>query len=371
MKIAFVNRKDCLEHRGGDTVQMLLTKEYLEKNFPVKIDICLSKEEINNEYDLIHIFNIQNYEESYEYIQTANKLGIKTVVSTIYWDLNHVRYLNIHYKLFNSEKYLNNCFINYIIKVICFIFMKFRIQNWKQILKTRKILLEADCLLPNSDEELKIVAKDFYIGFNKLKMKSISIPNAVKENVKQESNIQKISFENYVLMVGRIESIKNQLSVVKALMEYPQIPIVIIGRISDNTDNAYINELKYYSNKRGNVHYISEIPHNKINDYYKKATVHVLASFRESPGLVSLEALQNGCEIVVSDENYCPIKYYKFNTLGHICNPFDILSIKNAILEAYQIKKNNADEKYFQFFSYENAAKLTYESYLKVMEDNF
>lgn len=43
IKVLFATRNDALTHRGGDTVQMLKTKEFLEKNFPVKIEIALNE----------------------------------------------------------------------------------------------------------------------------------------------------------------------------------------------------------------------------------------------------------------------------------------------------------------------------------------
>ena len=38
MEIIFANRKDCFEKPGGDTVQMMKTKEYLEKQFDININ---------------------------------------------------------------------------------------------------------------------------------------------------------------------------------------------------------------------------------------------------------------------------------------------------------------------------------------------
>lgn len=370
MKIAFLNRNDCLKNRGGDTVQMLLTKKYLEAKYPVNINICLSENELDSSYDLVHIFNIQNSEESYKYIKKAKELGIKTAVSTIYWDLDHLRILKLHYLLFKSEKYLNNKFVNFCFKRVCSFIKKMRSSNKEQILLTKKIIEEADYLLPNSDEELKCVANDFLLNYEELNKKSTSIPNAVDyknriSNVESQTNLD---IKNYVLMVGRIEENKNQLSVVKALKNTPEIPIVIIGRFVHNKNaDIYCNELKELAKERGNVYFISEVSHDEIDAYYMNAAVHVLASFRESPGLVSLEALKNKCEIVVSNEMFCPVNFYKFNQYGHICNPYDTNSIRNAIFDALKNKKNNADNSYFNFYSYENAAKMTYESYLKML----
>ena len=81
LKIIFANRKDCFDKPGGDTVQMLKTKKYLEKYYPVKIEILLKPEEIlsDKEAKIVHIFNLQTINETNEFINAA-RIGNKKVV---------------------------------------------------------------------------------------------------------------------------------------------------------------------------------------------------------------------------------------------------------------------------------------------------
>ena len=104
MKILFANRKDCLSHKGGDTIQMLKTKEYLEKNNNCDIQIILSPEEMKNypEYNIVHIFNLQTIDETLAYIKQAKKEGKKIALSTIYWDLSHSYYIIKIYSILKS-----------------------------------------------------------------------------------------------------------------------------------------------------------------------------------------------------------------------------------------------------------------------------
>ena len=74
MKILFANRKNCMERKGGDTFQMLYTKEYLEREYTdISIKIITDADEIKNyvDYDIIHIFNMQYYSETLKYIEEA------------------------------------------------------------------------------------------------------------------------------------------------------------------------------------------------------------------------------------------------------------------------------------------------------------
>ena len=98
LKIIFANRKDCFDKPGGDTVQMLKTKKYLEKYYPVKIEILLKPEEIlsDKEAKIVHIFNLQTINETNEFINAARIGNKKVVLSTIYWtllDTYYIKYL--------------------------------------------------------------------------------------------------------------------------------------------------------------------------------------------------------------------------------------------------------------------------------------
>lgn len=367
MEIIFANRKNCLNERGGDTVQMLKTKEYLEKKYGDKINICLDSSDINKypKAEIVHIFNIQTVEESLKYVEESKKANKKIVLSTIYWDLSEMVYMNRGTRIFRNLKLVRNLRrIDFLKKIIS-------LENIFLRKKQKKLIESVDFLLPNSDEELKIISEKYKINIDELRKKSISVPNAV--DIKLNSNIntnKEIKFKNYVLQVGRIELNKNQISVVEALYNHPEIPILFIGRKSEGvSNNIYIKKLYKISSERGNVHFINEINHEELAVYYKNALVHILPSFRESPGLVSLEALFYGTEIVVSNEKYCPIKFYKFNEIAHICDPYSIKSIEIAILTAIKEKRNNKiGNEYFSYFSYEQVALKTREVYEKLKE---
>lgn len=388
MKIIFANRKECLTSRGGDTVQMLKTKEYLEKDKNITVNICLTPEEIlkDKEAKIVHIFNIQTIEETNKFIEACKNSGKKVVLSTIYWDLSHSMFVIKMFKLFKSLKVANSlaCFKDFVIKLSTFreYIDNNPNNNWyltnNYINQRRYALMESDVILPNSDEEFEILCKEFQINQEELRKKTVIVPNAIdmgkKKNDTSELSDNDEDFKglkDFVLEVGRIEVNKNQLGVVSALMDEPQIPIVFVGRVSDNAvDKEYYEKLRELSEKRGNVHFISEIPQDKVFEYYKKAKVHVLPSFRESPGLSTLEAFYFGCEIVTSSKEYCPVEYYNFVEKAHICDPYDPSSIKKAILAAFSNPKNSGNEnEYFEKYSYKKVAEIMSEVYEKLMNE--
>lgn len=383
MKILFANRADCLLNKGGDTVQLLKTKSFLEKIFGVTIKIILRADDIQKypDYDLVHIFNIQTAEQTLEFVKAAKILNMPIVLSPIYWNLWHSFVIAKSYKLLDSRVYRFLSRFEFLGRFLWMFMPKkhesYLSSNYRK--RGRLILEQVDCLLPNSFEEFKTLCTDFGLSDKQnaiLESKVVAVPNAIEKsqikndiNFDIDSNDVICNVKNYVLVVGRIEPNKNQLGVLLALMDDRDIQIVFVGRPSgDRIGSEYYRYVNALAEKRGNVFFIAEMPHEKLNSIYANAAVHVLASFRESPGLVTLEALNFGCRIVFSSREFCPVDYYKLEQFGTACNPYDISSIRSAIKLELSSSNKNDTSNYFEFYSYENAAKITYNAYLNLLK---
>lgn len=370
MKVIFANRADALTRRGGDTVQMLKTKEYLEKNHAVDVVICLEPHEIrlHNDCNIVHIFNIQTLEQCKSFVEESISSGKKVILSPIYWNLWHSLYISRFYKFqgINAFKW-SPLFERLGRLVIPMLGAKYLSKN--AIFDRQCILKAVDFILPNSDAELACLAVDSSCDYSELVKKAIPIPNAVDLQSNNETACGAIDVKEYVLVVGRIEPNKNQLGVLLSLRDRPDIPVVFLGRCSDDdVSRGYVEHVKKIAKERGNVYFLDEIPHEQVHIIYKNALVHVLASFRESPGLVSLEALYYGANIVVSDQRFCPVDYYQFNGKAAICDPYSISSIRDAILSSLSSEKNNFDrDAYFNWISYRHVAERTHAVYKKVL----
>ena len=72
MKVLFQSRTNLFEAPGGDMVQMLKTKEFLEK-LGVQIDISLDFEPDLSGYDLVHLFNLMEPQDIYRQMLNAKK----------------------------------------------------------------------------------------------------------------------------------------------------------------------------------------------------------------------------------------------------------------------------------------------------------
>lgn len=352
MRIAFGMRPDYLTNRGGDTFQVLKTKEYLEQYNEILVDVISSPDELDSKYDVLHIFNLQNCNFAYSMMQAAKAKGIKVVLSPIVWRFGHANYVNKLMRLTHSLSVVKA------LQPANVLFERFSVHKRKG---TKQYILEhCDMVLPNSDEEGEILREQYGIDFHEM-----VVPNCIDVHLSEEH--QDIQLPgNFVLQVGRIEPTKNQLCLLLAMMEHKEIPLVFVGK-QNKIKKYYVDKLKKLAAIRGNTFFIEELPQTQLAQYYKAAKVHALPSFRESPGLVTLEALFYGCNIVVSDERFCPVRYYKFDQLGYICDPYSAKSIEEAVMHAYQDKKVYVGKDYFDFFSYQNAAKITREAYQKLL----
>lgn len=353
MLVNFAIRKDYLTNRGGDTFQLLKTIEYLEKYGDIHCKIVSDPEKIDSNLDILHIFNLQNASFAYAMEQAAQKKKAKVVISPIVWHFGDANYVNKMMRIFHNMNIVRS------FRRISTLFEKYSISHRKEIKKY--ILQNADIVMPNSFEEGQILKQQYDINFNE-----VIVPNCVDIELK-ETNKQLHLPKDFILEVGRIEPTKNQLSLIEAMMKYPEIPLVFIGK-QNKRKKFYIDLLKNLAQKRGNAFFIEELPQEYLAEYYKAAKVHVLPSFRESPGLVTLEALFYGCNIVISDYKFCPVNYYKFDKLGYICNPYSVNSIEKAVLNAYYAPPKVVSKGYFDFFSYTNAAYIIRETYINLVK---
>ena len=229
----------------------------------------------------------------------------------------------------------------------------------------KKFVDQSDIILPNSREEGELLLKFAKLESQKRKIhvvyNGVEVNNSKKDD-EDSSFFQELHLpSDYVLEIARIEYIKGQLNLISSLEDRPDIPIVLVGRM---TNSKYCKKVRKVAERRGNVYFINNIPHEKISVLYKNAALHVLPSLRESPGLVSLEAQATSCPIVVSDSEFLPKETY-FSNVPYIIDPLNKKNMHDVLLKAYQ--ERCVSEFDYERFSWENVAKQTYQAYKQVM----
>lgn len=366
MKILMQSRVSLFRIPGGDTIQILKTKEFLEK-LGVRVDISLESEPDLSHYDIVHFYHFFRIHEAYISARNAKKQKKKFVLTPIYVskelrnnfennaDLGYIKYVN---RIVGEElrERLKGVWHYFIDKERNIATLSLILKGYKRLME--KTIKEVDLFLPNSQAEMNMLIKDFP-GTYRYKI----IPNAVDENLfRERTNINKYSLlPDTILCIARIEPRKNQLSLIKAIKETPY-RLLLIGDFVPNRITYYDEVIKYKSEK---INILSALPHNELKYIYSNAKVHALPSWFESPGLSSLEAAAMGCNIVVSDQDI--IREY-FGNFAFYCKPDSIASIKDAILKAYAAeKKSELREHILENYNWKKVAKLTLEAYEEIL----
>lgn len=356
MKVAIITRSTLYAVPGGDTVQAVQTARHLAA-LDIVAEIKLTSEMIDyNQYDLLHFFNLTR---PADILRHSKKAGKPFVVSTIL--VNYSEYDKYHRKgagvIFG---YLPADRIEYLKTIARWLRGKDHLVSrnylWKgQRNSITEILNTAAMILPNSVSEYRRITQTY-----RCNAKHWIVPNGIDTTLFQRcTSVQKN--DNLVLCVARIEGIKNQLNLIKALNN-TRFNLLLIGSYSPN-QKAYYKECLNIAAE--NVSFINHIPQDELVNYYQQAKVHILPSWFETTGLSSIEAGVMGCNIVITDKG--DAKEY-FGQNAFYCDPGDLKSILRAVEKASDSPYNeNLYRMILKRYTWEQAAKQTLKAYKKTI----
>lgn len=370
MNILFITRSTVFKGPGGDTIQLLKTKEYLEQ-LDSSINVVISDVvlPVLDGYDLIHFFNLRNPQDILFNVKRAKALGIPCVLSTIWGS-----YLECDQKCRKGiAKWLSNNVSEFTleyIKVIArtFVNRNFHIGMLPYIFKGHKasqkfIVNNVDYLLPNSLTELERVRQD--TGF--LNKPGSWVANAVDKNIFDYNSVEvNDKFKKYkgcMLSAARIEIRKCQLDLIKAFKGIPY-KLVIVGKPSPNSI-SYYNEC--VEEAGDNVEFINHVTHTELAQLYKVAHAHALISWMETPGLSSLEAGIMKCNLLITNRG--DTEFY-FKDLATYVEPGDVESIRSGVSKVMESNWNpELGKRILENFTWQHTAKQTIDGYKKVLSE--
>jgi glycosyltransferase involved in cell wall biosynthesis len=161
-----------------------------------------------------------------------------------------------------------------------------------------------------------------------------------------------------VLAVGRFEPHKDQLGLIKALADR-EIPLTIVGPAHpDHPDYARACELAAGPNV---TLVIDRLPHAELARLYQACEVHVLASWFETTGLVSLEAALCGAKIVSTDRGYAT-EYLQGD--AWYCDPARPSTIRRAVVAALAAPiRSTLRDRVLAQYTWHHAAEATFRGY--------
>lgn len=374
MKVLMLGRIGLLEARGGDRIQVEHTAEELRR-LGVEVDI---KTDLNFNplaYDLIHIFQLDWTPETYFYAKKSKQFKKPLVLSPIHHDVKEVKKFDDKFvfdfrrlsKILFGDQFKRDTFKNVYKSLFDWRMLRPTITSVFKGFKNmqREVLEMSDMVLVQTVREAEDLKKTFDV-----EIKWEKVLNGVGRAYIEAKEFDKIfKFDNYIICVGRVEPRKNQISIIKAVEKLREetsldLHLVLVGQMSVIKHFEYNQLMKECFKKYSWIHHVNSVPYKDLPSYYHFAKVCVSASWFETTGLTSLEALYCGTNAVASGLR---AKEY-LGGYASFCLPDDAESIKNAIKKEYFAPRPAIDERIRAEYTWENAAKRTLEIYKKVLE---
>ena len=379
MRILLVNHGTAGEWGGGDGVQIRETAKRLAKRGHHVEAINADKPDVRG-FDIVHLFNCRVEDSFKQQMACCKQANVPVVVSPIWislakaiWGsrgtisvlqqvtdnippgkaeilLNQLRTRELEVRLptgeVNAEGYGKQCWpIN------------------KNIIK--ELLLQADGLLPNSWLELQAVRHDLQWYGEQFEVAHYGVDPSLfldpdPEQFRQETGIS----TPFVLQAGRIEPAKNQAMLCWALRQ-TNLPIVLIG--GSKHWPAYADLCRKISGERLKI--IDHLPQQLLASAYAAAGVHVLPSWMETCGLVSLEAALAGAPLVGSTFGH-ELEYLEGD--AWYADPGDEKSILKAVVKAWEAGRSHPKaitmkRKVLERFNWERTVDATERLYIRVL----
>jgi len=265
-------------------------------------------------FDIYHCFGLSP--DNAGIVKLAKNKGLNYVCSPVYWEP------------WELSRHTQSWTRRLMSRAVHAVARNFRSYEWMHSVAPGQFLLDsADSILPNSLAEVDSLKRNFIIDNRKVRV----IPNGVEPTFSDGNEIEfksRYGYEDFILYVGRIEPRKNLVRLAEAA-DALGMELVLIGSSAGN--DAYLE--RCVSRNRGRTHHIGTIDHKSsmLKSAYKSASVFVLPSWFETPGISAMEAAVSGCPVVVTSRG--STREY-FGEYVEYCDPASVSSICAAIENA-------------------------------------
>jgi glycosyltransferase involved in cell wall biosynthesis len=228
---------------------------------------------------------------------------------------------------------------------------------------TAEMCLRAHAVFPNTNAEAQLLKEAFGIDEKKITV----LPNGVDERfyfATPEEFVRTYRKEQFALHVGYWGERKNTLRLIRVLKKL-HIPSVLIG---SNSNDDYAKECKKEIADAGNITVMEEMQNDSslLASAYSAASVFILPSLFETPGISALEAGIAGTNIAITSVG--GTKEY-FQSFAEYIEPISETSIEKAIqISLSRERTNTLREHIRKSFLWNVVAEKTEEAYKKFLK---
>ncbi|MEE9615122.1 MAG: glycosyltransferase [Thermodesulfobacteriota bacterium] len=322
MRVAFNTYSAAFDCPGGGEIQLLKTKEALEKRGMEVLLLDPRKPDLNG-VRIVHHFSVQG--GSMEFCSHVKEnLGLPLAVSPILWLGGD----KSAYPLDEIGRLLNLC----------------------------------DIILPNSTAELKLLSEFFDIPEGKFHVTRNSVDPEFAGPVEGELFREKFGVKGpFLLNAANIEPRKNQLNLIRAAGAMG-MELILLGNVRVGT---YFNACKEAGGS--GVRYLGYVEHGSelLRSAYNACEAFVLPSLLETPGLAALEAAAAGARVVITGVG--PIEEYFADMVTRV-DPNDPDDIRRGIETELAARRDNSlSKRIMENFTWDKTALEVQEAYEKVL----
>jgi|GEM_PF-582413 len=343
LKVLIQNRSSADVAPGGDTVVMEKYHRHL-RDLGVHVDIDHDPKVDRRPYDLIHLFNLVLPQSIEPLSRLAKEAGKPFVIEA--FQENQEYYLGrsvAFYRLLLAYQQQGQK-PGSLSKFLSLMHMAESVPSDTSAYAAN----EAAAVITSSREESE------YLNRLHPQAQTIAIPHGADiEPLDEgpETFERAFGVKDFILCVGRLEARKNQLALLAAL-ENEDIPLVFAdGSVCYAPDySVAVRQFK----RKGRTIFTGRLSKPLLVSAYRAARLHVLPSWYELPGLVTLEAALYGCQVAATPHG--GIREYMGETCRYF-EPDDIGGLKNLISAAYSGQNLPGSREKAGEFTWEAAGK--------------
>jgi len=349
-RVLLCGRPDLLSKPGGDTRQILT----LQRSLGPRARLCLDLDPPTRGVELVHVFNLSRPVEPYLQARVARRAGLPVVCTPIFQDLHaynrrgrHGVGKQVFAALGRRDDRLEDAraLVNLRRSGARALLRRprlsagllahaltggggvsaTRLQRW--------LVRHASALVVGAPEEARTLARRLGITLAPGQVAVVPVGVDPRELGHPDPRpfVRRHHLRDFVLCVGRIEDLKNQLALVEALRNLP-LPLVLVGGVNP-AHRGYARAVRRALARTSRSVHVGGLQRPMLLSAMAAAAVHVLPSWVETTGLVSLEAAACDCAVVSTSHGYARA------TLGddaQYCDPGDPVTITRAVERALE-----------------------------------
>ncbi|HZO93305.1 MAG TPA: glycosyltransferase family 4 protein [Candidatus Baltobacteraceae bacterium] len=286
MRVLLVTRANAAAKPGGDAVVAERAAEAL-RGLGVEADFVASDEPDARGYDVAHVFGIFDPHVARAQFAAVRRAGVPLVLSPIWWDRSGFFAISPRVERILTERDPRR---------IDSALARLRADEPRIVRRpgrgAERRLREQAELMRACDVAVTASEVEAFVCATQLRAQHVPYVVARYGVDSEYFDVPRSAVRSGVVCVGRIEPLKNQALLLHALRDV-DADVTLVGRAYED---AYIALCRRRANRR--TRFVERLARAELQALLARSAVHVLPSFGDLPGLVSLEAAALGARVV-------------------------------------------------------------------------